>query len=108
MLMITRRSAVLAPLAAVFVPTPARSALRHEVVIRNMAFQPASLSIRPGDSVTWVNRGLSRHTVTGTQGRWNTGVLPPGSAATVTFTELGTHAYFCSIHPSMKGRIIVN
>ena len=104
---ITRRLAMLSPLAAALAPTAARAALRHQVTIRQMRFEPSRLTIGAGDTVTWVNRDTARHTATDTGGRWGTGVLRPGAAGTVTFATPGTYDYACALHPSMRGRITV-
>ena len=69
------------------------------------AFLPGTITIQPGESVTWVNNDDKPHTATG--GGWDTGTLEPGQSATVEFAEPGTFNYSCQIHPVMTGSVVV-
>ena len=91
---------------------PATGAPAHhggvvEVAIRDFFFDPALLSVAPGTTVVWVNRGAHPHTVTAFDGSFDSGVLMPGDAFAVTFGGSGTVRYFCEIHPSMTGGVSV-
>ncbi|SET89777.1 plastocyanin/azurin family copper-binding protein [Oceanicella actignis] len=85
----------------------------HEVDIKTFQFQPSPLTIAPGDAVRWTNRDGIEHSATavatGADGkpRFDTGLFGKGESREVTFTEPGSHDYFCTRHPSMKGRIVV-
>lgn len=68
-------------------------------------FTPQSLTIQPGQSVTFVNRDDDAHTATGSD--WDTGILQPGDSATIAFATPGEFAYACQIHPVMTGTILV-
>ena len=79
-------------------------------------FDPATLSIRLGTTVRWINVGVNRHTVTSGQGSSSPGVgsgfdtqLGPGEAFSHTFSMAGDHPYFCRLHEAtgMKGTITV-
>jgi len=94
-------------------PSPARTPLTviaaaaASVTIRDFSFQAATTTIHVGDSVTWTNLGPSEHTATATGGSFDTGVLRKGQSATHTFTTAGTFQYMCSIHPFMRGTVVV-
>jgi plastocyanin len=76
------------------------------VTIRDFAFSPASITIRPGATVVWVNEGQVGHTATAA-GAFDTGMIQPGGRASYTFRQAGDHAYLCTPHPFMTGRVVV-
>jgi amicyanin len=80
------------------------------VHIKNYAFSPASLSIRPGDKVTWINDDSVEHTVTSDSGphSFDSGLLAKGQSFSYTFDMAGTYTYHCSPHPDMKGKVTVS
>jgi plastocyanin len=78
-----------------------------QVDIKSYAFSPQSLTIKPGTTVTWTNSDSVPHTVTANDKSFDSGTLNSGGAYAFTFTEPGTYTYYCQIHPSMKGTIIV-
>lgn len=70
-------------------------------------FVPATMTIKRGTTVTWTNRDITNHTVTGSRaGLASTALLPMG-VYTKTFNTVGSFDYGCSIHPSMQGTINV-
>lgn len=77
--------------------------------IRNFAFNPASISVRAGATVTVTNDDTTTHTVTASGAKtFDTGDIAPGR--TVTFTapaKAGSYPYICTIHPFMKGTLTV-
>jgi plastocyanin len=77
------------------------------VTIVDFAFDPGSLEIAPGTTVTFVNAGAKPHTATGDAGEFDTGTIQPGGSASITFDGAGTFAYHCEIHPSMVATIYV-
>jgi plastocyanin len=91
-------------LALVLSITPSFAA-NVTVTIRNMAFSPASVSVGTGDSVVFVNRDTVPHTATARNGAFNTGEIEPGRRVSVKIAKTGSLAYFCQIHPSMRGTI---
>jgi plastocyanin len=85
----------------------ARAAGGHTVVLKNIRFNPGTLNIRRGDTVTWVWRdGSISHNVTGSGFKSHT--MSHGSFS-VRFTRKGTFNYHCSIHwrEGMRGKIVV-
>jgi plastocyanin len=78
------------------------------VTISNFAFQPASLQIAAGSSVTWTNQDSTAHTVTSDSGAFDSGQLAPGATFNQTFMTPGTFTYHCQIHPFMTATIVVS
>ena len=78
-----------------------------EIVISNFSFEPAELSISVGTTVKWTNKDSASHTVTSATGDWDSGGLSKGQSFSRTFTQAGTFAYQCTVHPTMKGTITV-
>jgi plastocyanin len=78
-----------------------------EVKIDNFSFGPATLTVPVGTSVTWTNRDDIPHTVVSTEGAFKSKVLDTDEKFTFTFSKAGTYPYFCSIHPKMTGKVIV-
>lgn len=86
-----------------------------QVSIIDFGFEPATLTIKVGDTVTWTNTGQVAHTATSGDGDtetpsgvWNSGLLDPGESFSFTFTTPGTFDYYCIPHPFMQGQIIVS
>ena len=78
-----------------------------EVKIDNFSFGPATLTVPVGASVTWTNRDDIPHTVVSTDGVFKSKVLDTDEKFSFTFSKAGTYPYFCSIHPKMTGKVIV-
>ncbi len=87
-------------------PQPADQGKIVEVAIEDFSFNPASVEIVTGDTVRWTNMDSTAHTVKGPT--FESKVLEKGNTYEFLFTEAGTYNYDCSIHPSMKGTVIVN
>ena len=106
-----RRAARLAALAALllFIALASTAAgANATVTIAGFAFDPASVTINAGDSVTWTNHDQAAHSVVFTGGGPRTGVLATGASATLTFAIAGTFNYICGIHgAAMSGTVIV-
>jgi plastocyanin len=79
----------------------------HRVIIDAFAFQPAQLTLRPGDLVEWINRDIAPHTASAEKGSWSSGELPRGDRHRRRFTTPGRWSYFCAFHPTMRGEISV-
>ncbi len=77
------------------------------VAIEDFVYRPGNLQIAAGSKVTWTNNDSAPHSATESGRTWDTGVLARGKSATITFRTPGTFEYFCTVHPSMKGRIEV-
>ena len=77
------------------------------VEIKDFSFSPASLTVKVGDTVTWTNQDSAGHSATADDGSFDTGVLSQGESNTVTFSEAGSFPYHCTVHPNMKGTVVV-
>ncbi len=77
------------------------------VEIRNFKYGPASLKIKVGQTIKFVNGDEEAHTVTAKDGSFNSKALDTNEAWMYTFTKAGTFPYFCAIHPFMKGTVTV-
>ena len=78
-----------------------------EVKIDNFSFGPGTLTVPAGTTVTWINRDDIPHTVVSTEGVFKSKVLDTDEKFSFTFSKAGTYPYFCSIHPKMTGKVIV-
>ncbi|HEX6116993.1 MAG TPA: plastocyanin/azurin family copper-binding protein [Solirubrobacterales bacterium] len=74
----------------------------------NISFKPKSVTVKPGDEVTWTNKDTAQHNAVG-QGAadFDTGLLEKGETGTVPFNDTGTFRYICTVHPTMKGEVVV-
>ena len=80
-----------------------------EVKIDNFSFGPAELTVSVGTTVTWTNRDDIPHTVVSSDEpkAFKSKVLDTDEKFSFTFTKAGTYPYFCSIHPKMTAKVIV-
>jgi plastocyanin len=97
-------------LPAVAGPSPHRAPARATVTLRDIAFNPAKVTIRHGGTVTfrWAD-GASPHNVTPARRGLRVRRLATRKAGTaaVRLTRRGTYRFICTIHPGMAGRIVV-
>ncbi len=91
--------------------TPARRAAArsstHTVVMDMTSYKPATLSLRRGDSVVWVNKDLFPHTATSKAAGFDSGAIAAGISWTWKATKAGEFPYACTFHPTMKGTLRV-
>ena len=87
--------------------TPAAD--ENAVNIQGFAFSPAEITIKKGSTVTWTQKDSVPHTVTTISGPegFDSGPLSSGQSFSYAFKTAGTYEYYCSIHPNMKGKVIV-
>jgi len=78
-----------------------------DVKIDNFSFGPATLTVAPGTTVTWVNHDDIPHTVVSTDSVFKSKVLDTDEKFSFTFTKAGNYPYFCSIHPKMTATVVV-
>jgi plastocyanin len=91
------------------VPDPAqkRAIASAVVLIDQMAFSPQVTKVKAGTEVVWRNNDASLHTVTGDGGSFSSPPLDQGGVFKKVFTNPGTYAYTCEMHPFMSGSIVV-
>lgn len=78
-----------------------------EVKIDNFSFTPPTITIAAGATVHWTNRDDIPHTVVADDQSFKSKVLDTDQDYSRTFTMPGTYSYFCSIHPRMTGKVVV-
>ena len=83
------------------------SAVNAEVKIDNFSFGPETLTVPVGATVTWVNRDDIPHTVVSTDGVFKSKVRDTDEKFSYTFVKAGTYPYYCSVHPKMTGKVVV-
>ena len=86
---------------------PASSSSEVAVKIDNFSFSPATVTIPVGATVRWTNRDDIPHTVVADDKAFKSKVLDTDEEFSYTFTKPGTYGYFCSIHPKMTAKIVV-
>jgi plastocyanin len=78
------------------------------VKIDNFTFDPPTITVAAGTTVTWVNDDDTPHTVAASDGKsFRSKALDSEDRFAFKFSTPGTYPYFCSIHPHMTGRVIV-
>jgi plastocyanin len=79
-----------------------------EITIDNFSFGPQSLSVPAGTEVTWVNHDDIPHTVVSEDlTTFRSRALDTDEKFSFTFSKAGTYTYFCSIHPKMTAKVVV-
>ncbi len=91
-------------------PLPASAAtINASVTIRESGYSPATVTIRPGEHVIWVNGGTRDHTVTSDSGtQINSGAITPGNEFSLRFAKAGTYSYHSAfLRDHMRGTVVV-
>jgi len=83
------------------------TAANTEVKIDNFSFGPETLTVPVGATVTWTNKDDIPHTTVSTDGAFKSKVMDTDEKFSYTFTKPGTYSYFCSVHPKMTGKVVV-
>ena len=96
----------LAIAAALFLPSGRARAEDTTVNIDNFVFEPAQLTVKVGQTVTWTNRDDIPHTVV-CAGKFRSKTMDTDGTFSFTFTAPGDYKYFCSLHPHMTGAVKV-
>ena len=84
-----------------------KSDTRAQISIKNIAFKPATVTIKAGQSVVWTNNDDRDHTVEADDGSFKSGKLGAGETYAHAFPKKGKFTYGCSYHPRMKGVVVV-
>lgn len=83
------------------------AATSADVKIDNFSFGPATITVAAGATVTWTNRDDIPHTVVSDDKVFKSKVLDTDEKFSYTFSKPGTYPYFCSVHPKMTGKVVV-
>lgn len=93
-------------LLAVLLPGVVAAAETHVVRIEGMQFVPATITVHRGDRITWTNKDIVPHTATAA-GAFDTGTLATGKSGSRVMNKAGRFPYACTLHPGMKGEVVV-
>ncbi|WP_419538260.1 cupredoxin domain-containing protein [Mycobacterium colombiense] len=96
-----------APTTGMSVTAPAAPVRGDQVTIDGFAFAPVTLTVPAGTTVTWTNRDEEPHTVAASDGSFHSPGMGTGATFAHTFSTAGTFDYVCSIHPMMRGTVVV-
>lgn len=89
-------------------PAPSGEAAKSEKVqIVEFTYEPDPVVVQAGGKVIWQNQDSAPHTATADDESWDTGTIEQGKLGSETFKEPGTFAYYCEIHPDMRGTVEV-
>jgi amicyanin len=86
---------------------PPALAADAQVKIANFTFDPPTLTVKAGTTVTWINADDIPHLVAEKDGKFRSSALDTNDRFSQTFSTAGTVEYFCAIHPHMTGKIVV-
>jgi 3',5'-cyclic-AMP phosphodiesterase len=97
------------PIAITDVPLAAAitTADTHDVAVDNFSFAPVTTSVPIGSTIRWTNRDDVPHNIVSTEQKFRSPVLDTDEQFSHRFDAPGSYKYFCSIHPTMTGRIVV-
>ena len=106
------RAIALAALAGLFVCTAGEAAARKpatvKIAIENMKFSPATVTVKPGDTIVWTNSDIVAHTVTSkTAGVFDSKIIAPGGTFKYVARRTGNFTYVCSLHQPMTADLKV-
>jgi len=100
---VVRTAAAVALLA---VALPVAAAQTHVVVIDGVRYEPASITVKRGDTVVWRNNDPFPHTVTAAK-QFDSGSIAAGGQWKYVARKPGTFEYLCTLHPNMTGTLVV-
>jgi plastocyanin len=108
-------AAIALPIAVVAIlilqPTRARSeeskSSPTQISVDNFTFAPNTLTVPVNSTVSWVNKDDVPHVIASNDGLFKSKALDTGDKYSFTFNKVGTYAYYCSVHPKMVGKIVV-
>jgi plastocyanin len=104
-----RRGLGFALSAAALLTLPAAAqapAKTHVIELRDLAFMPATMKAEVGDTVTWVNADIFRHSATAEDHSFDVDLVP-GARGDAVLGKPGVIRFICRYHPDMKGQIVV-
>ena len=82
-------------------------AAQTQVTIDNFSFSPATVTVAVGSTVRWTNHDDVPHTVVSDEKIFRSKVMDTDQDFAYTFTKAGTYSYFCSLHPKMVAKVVV-
>lgn len=107
LLMIRIAAIVMGLMVAAWTRPAAAADSMVEITIDNFTFAPGTITIEPGTTVKWLNRDDIPHTVVEKSLAFRSKALDTDDSFSHQFNEVGEIDYFCSLHPHMRGKVIV-
>ena len=108
-LMMLMTVAAIAATAILSLPVNAESdsnqSREYVIEIKDLKFIPSQLKVRPGDTITLINRDFVPHTATAEDGSWDTGTIKKDEARSQMVTLGMQLSYYCHFHPNMTGKL---
>ncbi len=92
--------------AGAVMPAPATAAT-HTIIMEGVAFVPETVTVKQGDTVVWVNKDLFPHTATAQDRSFDSREMAPAKTWKYVARKNGTFPYVCTLHPTMKGTLVV-
>ncbi len=89
------------------VAVPPTTSPTHTISIDGVRFEPAEIHVQAGERIVWVNKDPFAHTVTATTRRFDSKALAAGAHWSYVARHRGRYEYICTLHPTMKGTIVV-
>jgi len=81
---------------------------QNKIEIKDFMFNPSTITVKSGETVTWINHDEEPHTVVSVEKQFKkSSALDTNDEFTITAGAPGTYTYFCSVHPKMTGTIVV-
>jgi len=94
-------------LSCLLISTPVWSE-NIRIEIKAFLYSPKDLIVTAGTTVTWINDDPAPHTIVGVNKTFRSPALDTGDQYSYTFKTAGVFEYFCTLHPQMVGRVVVN
>ncbi|MFC5475664.1 cupredoxin domain-containing protein [Paraherbaspirillum soli] len=85
----------------------AAQANTHTVVIEGLKYSPEVIEVNAGDTVVWTNKDPYPHTVTADNRSFDSKQIAPDHSWKFTAKAKGEFSYTCTVHPTMKGKLVV-
>jgi plastocyanin len=80
---------------------------RQTVTIKDMKYEPPSLTVKKGSTVEWKNEDIVAHTVTAVDKSFDSHIIAPGGSWNFVARKVGSFDYICTLHPNMRAKLIV-
>lgn len=84
-------------------PDQAAASETTTIVMRDSVFEPQTMTVPVGSTITWRNEGQKAHSATSVDGAFDTGLFGSGMSQSLTFNQPGTFVYFCQLHGDPNG-----
>jgi VCBS repeat-containing protein len=72
-----------------------------------MVFDPLTITVNTGTTITWTNKDVYGHTVTSDTGLFDSGTIDASGTFSYTFNTAGTFPYHCKVESTMTGTVVV-